>query len=441
MINEIFCIPQPFYIAVDDVGWWCGKDDSGSNGPSRSGIRVRDHCPDDYRALALIGKSLGTRILCGFIIGEWDRKNILAHVRNSNKYGPGWDNAAKINAPLMDTAAREARDIVNDSQDSMEIAIHGLMHMYWDDSGRMLPGEFHQKTGKPSLQKPSTHSGFPVPSSRSSHSGSSAGTRFSDFTSFANSARYTMTNPDVVREHLDAFFEIYAHNGFKGNITTFLPPCFHYIYSGKPGSLSSILAEYGIKYVTAPFSWMDSPFDENPASVGVENGIITVDRQRDLARWNEVGTNPPGIIRPGCFGMHWINLLAADSSRNKDIAEKWISYFSRYKGLFDIIIAKDSSMASSQSLYCRYLKASEIKVDGRSRLKLELDYAAIDALHASGLSQSLFINVRRPFTPVADKDLEILPYDSHEAYATYTVSRRIIDSATSPGSIKIIRLQ
>ena len=55
-------IPMPLQIIVDDVGWWSGVDGSQYNQPYRTGLG-RDHQPEDYLALASLGKELGMRIL------------------------------------------------------------------------------------------------------------------------------------------------------------------------------------------------------------------------------------------------------------------------------------------------------------------------------------------------------------------------------------------
>ncbi len=403
--TEIFTIPSAFQIVIDDVGWWCGKDDSNNNGPSRSGLNVRRHCVDDYRPIVEIGKSLNMRILCGFIIGEWDRSNMLARVRNSNQYGTHWDNASRL-----DPAIDEARGFINSSADHIEIALHGLMHMYWDDSGRMISGEFYQKNSD-IMPAAATTVAAASDKNQDSH---------------MNNIKYKMTPPDIVREHLDAFYGIYAHNGFKGNVTGFIPPCFQYVCSERSDHLSSILAEYGIKYISAPFSWMGFTSQEKPSDAAVENGIITTDRGRDLIKWSEVGPPIPDSVRGGYFGMHWINVLNTDVSKNDETTEKWIKYFDQYRNRFDILISRDNAMASSQSLYRKYAAVSlnEISAGSKTGKKMAIDFSAVDMLRASALLPSIYINIIRPYVPIPDNTAVVEVYEENEKFVTYKVTRQ-----------------
>ncbi|NMA94964.1 MAG: hypothetical protein GX974_02880, partial [Clostridiales bacterium] len=311
-MEKFACIPHSFLIVVDDVGWWCGDDYRYKNGPSRSGMSRR-HCIEDYKVLIEIGRSLNMRIKCGFVVGEWDRTNILAKVRNSNKHGSKWDNASRL-----DSSIDEVRDIINANQDYMELALHGLMHMYWTDDGIMEHAEFYQ------------HSDI--------------------------EDNYKMTPPDIIREHIDAYFEILEQNGLPTDIESFIPPCFNYVYSQGQDQISSILAEYGIKYVSTPFNSMQFTTDEKPIDVGVENGIITVDRTPDWTDWDDIGSNTPREIKKSYYGAHWVNFLNSDPKDNMDVAKRWIDYFARYKEKFDILPAKDNAMGSAQALYKRFTK-------------------------------------------------------------------------------------
>lgn len=372
--NSFACVPYSFMIVVDDVGWWRGDDHRYKNGPSRSGIGRR-HCAEDYRAIIELGRSLNMRIKCGFVVGEWDRTNILARVRNSNKYGAKWDNGSRLD-PSID----EVADIINEGQDYMELALHGTMHMYWTDTGVMKPAEFFQMDEE--------------------------------------TGRYIMTSPDIIRDHLDAYFEICHQNGLPMDIESFIPPCFNYVFSPYEDKLSAILTEYGIKYISTPFKSMQYTTEEKPVDVGVENGIITVDRTSDWTPWDGVGLSPPKDIKRSYYGMHWPNFLNENPQGNMDVVKRWVDYFSQYGEKFDILPARDNAMGSAQALYKRFLK---IKTQDNT---MTLDFKDVNGQDVRAVSPSFYINVFNQFRPKTDNSLHISVYEANREYTTYMVTRR-----------------
>lgn len=368
MVNKLVCIPHSFMIVVDDVGWWCGNDQMYKNGPSRSGIERR-HTIEDYKAIVELGRALNMRIKCGFVAGEWDRTNIVAKVRNSNKHGKDWDNASRLDPSIDDV-----RDLINGSDKYIELALHGLMHMYWDDDGKMKFAEFFQQN--------------------------------------AEKDELVMTPHDVIREHLDAYFEIMHQNGFTTKIESFIPPCFRYRYS-KGDGLSKILSEYGIKYNSTPFFSMEYE-GEKPVLACVENGIITVDRSRDLIRWYSVDAKTPDIIKTSYFGMHWPNLLNQDPKKNMETVERWIEYFKQYQENFEIFAAPDNKTASSQALYKRYIQ------EDFTDMRLTLDFDQVYSKEAAGLNPELYINVKNPYTP-SSETAEIKLYKALGGFKVYSI--------------------
>ncbi len=390
--ENIICIPKSFLIVLDDVGWWCGNDDRESNGPARSGLYQRRHCLEDYKSIVRIGKSLNMRIKCGFVIGEWDRTNLLARIRNSNQYGDKWDNISNLD-PGMD----DVRDFINSSQAYMEMAVHGLMHMYWDDCGKMQYTEFYQNKTEPMDTN--------------------------------DSVKLKMTRPDIVREHLDAYFEIFKQNGLKSEIKSYIPPGFRHAFSKDQDQMSSILAEYGIRYISTPYSCMYHTTPEKPSGIGVENGIITVDRTNDLTKWYEISPEVPEIIKSSYFGMHWVNILNEDTERNAETADKWIRYFGQYKHKFDILVAKNNAMASSQALYEKYVSIVMQKISGR-HITLSLDFSIADKQRAAGLLPEVFLNIKSPYVlqidsiSVAETEVEVYERHPEEGYTTYKITRK-----------------
>jgi hypothetical protein len=373
-MDERIFIPYGFLIVVDDVGWWCGYDQRYKNGPTRSGIE-RYHCIEDYKAIIEIGKSLNMRIKCGFVAGEWDRNNILAKVPNSNKHGSDWDNASRLHPQI-----EEAAHLINANSPYIELAMHGVMHMYRDDDGKMQPAEFYQRDEK--------------------------------------TGKNRMMPPSVIRRHIDAFFEILRQNRLSTDIVSFIPPCFIYTYSKEDDHLSHILAEYGIKYISTPFPSMQYTSSEKPVSACVENGIITVDRTGDLTGWYEVDAKTPETIKKSYYGMHWPNFLNQDPDKNMDTVNRWIRYFKKYEGQFEILPARNNMEGSSQALYKRFI---DMKV---SEDKAVLDFTEPNLREATGLTDYFFINAKNNVTLSADSSVDIEADKIYEDYTTYKITRK-----------------
>lgn len=373
-MNQSVCIPFSFLVVVDDVGWWCGNDHRYKNGPSRSGIERR-HSIEDYKAIIELGKELDMRIKCGFVVGEWDRKNILAKVRNSNKHGTDWDNASRLD-PQID----QVRDLINANSDYMELAMHGLVHMYWDDNGKIQFAEFYQGDQK--------------------------------------TGRNRITPPDIVREHIEAYFEILHHNNLTTDIKSFIPPCFRYTYSQGKDQLSAILAEYGIQYISTPFLSMQFIGEDKPVDVGVENGIINVDRTRDLTRWEEVDAKTPEVIKKSYYGMHWPNFLHFDPERNGETLSRWIEYFRKYKDQFEIMSARDNAQGSTQALVKRFTKVTF------NQYSMVLDFTEVDHQKANGLCDFFFLHAKNHISLNADNSIELSIHKIHTGHTTYKVTRK-----------------
>ena len=80
---------MPLVVSIEDVGWWSGTDGSAFNQPFRTAM-PRDHVPEDYTALAALGKGLGTRVLAGFVLYEWDKSNLLQRLMSATWMGDKW---------------------------------------------------------------------------------------------------------------------------------------------------------------------------------------------------------------------------------------------------------------------------------------------------------------------------------------------------------------
>ena len=88
-------VPKPLAIDIDDLGWKEGWDLNPSGGPYRLGLpKGRMMTLDDYEVIVYIGRAVGVRIKCLFIMSEFDRSNICDQYPTTNEHGSDWDNSA-----------------------------------------------------------------------------------------------------------------------------------------------------------------------------------------------------------------------------------------------------------------------------------------------------------------------------------------------------------
>ena len=78
---EKIIIPSSLQRTMDDVGWFNGEDDRKNGGSARTAM-TRRHCAEDYAAINELGKRLGMRINCAFVIAEWDPDDRLKKIKN-----------------------------------------------------------------------------------------------------------------------------------------------------------------------------------------------------------------------------------------------------------------------------------------------------------------------------------------------------------------------
>src|SRR5882757_9140009 len=89
--------PRAFAFAIDDLGWNEGSSLVGDTprGPHRAGVK-RTFDINDYRYIIEVGKAVGARIQCLFVLGEMDRENALAKYPTTTSMRERWNNVALI---------------------------------------------------------------------------------------------------------------------------------------------------------------------------------------------------------------------------------------------------------------------------------------------------------------------------------------------------------
>ena len=379
-------IPAALQLAVDDVGWMDGRIPYWDGwSPNRTGI-PRKHVLADYIALNELGRSIGMKINALFVIGEWDRHNILKHVPYATKYGKDWDHTPFLNVE----EAIKIRDYLNTCE-YIELGVHGLLHEAWDENGTWIGGEF-------SLGK--------------------------DFTPGAPKAPV----PEwYLRSHLDAFMEIYHDWGFTGALRTFTCPgecCGAY----DTDYFAKTLCEYGIRYC-----------HEGDAVPGcfAKDGIISNTRAISLAPWEAYDINPARLptydpSAAGIISAHWPNFLRYDPEETTERLDAWKAFFARQAEVFGLILSRNMVMAHHQLLYRNFAVITEH--DGQVRI----DLTAIDKMIPQDPREPLYISVRNTAqTPLCRGGI-LKVYEQHAQFTTYQIDRTaesiLILSSTGDGN-------
>ena len=130
MKKENLILPKTLQLCLDDVGWMYGRDERDWGGPARTGF-PRYHAVEDYMMIEELGNALDMKISCMFVIGEWDRKGILAKVPNATSAGANW----KGSKYYSEAKAKEMFDYISKSK-HIEFGVHGLMHDIWSEDGK-----------------------------------------------------------------------------------------------------------------------------------------------------------------------------------------------------------------------------------------------------------------------------------------------------------------
>lgn len=338
-------IPLPLLVVVDDVGWWRGRDGHAHGEPYRTGID-RNHVPADYHALAQLGQALHMRVQAAMILGEWDTRRLLRQLPSANWMGSAWDNRDCPGTPeLMEQAAA----VLRDERDWIELTLHGLGHEYWQHDAQpagFTRAEWSQRDGTP---RPAEH----------------------------------------LRGLVDLFGQLLDQHQLGAFPESFVPCAFCH---GFDTQVAQVLHGAGIRYASTPFSKLAFRERVPHARLGVEAGILTIDRGIQSPLWNALAVEPatlPGyaVDGPVC-GLHWPNLLHADPTRNGEVVAQWVAFLHRIGTRFDRLLARDTRTGWTQLAYCELTRC--VQQPGT----LEMDFTAVDALGRAALAKQFTIKVR-----------------------------------------------
>jgi hypothetical protein len=323
-MNRIL-FPRAFAFAVDDLGWNEGSDMSrlAFPGPHRAGVK-RIFDLKDYQYLVEVGKAVGARVQCLFILSEMDRENILAQFPTTTYLRDQWNNKHRVN-----DGQKQVMNYVCEQSAYMEFGLHGTGHEYWAPNEPQKRAEWYNLTDKRPWPEQS------------------------------------------IREHIQCFKDIMAQYGFsKANGHSFpesFVPCAYSYYWNPTGdySLGKLLSEVGVKYANTDFSQipeLNPPKEINGGDFDYNTHVINRINYGNV--WYELNSLPRTPLEQqetDVIESHWPNWLAQDNFLQPEVTAKWISYYKSAQRLPDRYIAKNTEQLHSQWLYNKFAKVSELK--------------------------------------------------------------------------------
>ncbi|UCC22011.1 MAG: hypothetical protein JSW23_09425 [Planctomycetota bacterium] len=308
--NDIV-VPTPLSVGIDDLGWKRGWSDASHEGPWRVGMRKdRWMVWEDYESIVYVGRTVGARLQCLFIMCEFDRSNICAEYPTTTLEGDSWDNSA-----LVDANDFVIMDYVKDNAAYIEFGLHGVGHEHWEDGNRTR-AEF--------ANKDEDNAPWPFPD---------------------------------VWGHMECYERLIDQYGISFP-ESFVAPAHAYYYNPNDvNDTGGLMNAWGVKYAV-----------EEEAPYLVDHGLMVLERQW-LVDWNKVGQAPTELVSADyCWiGSHWANFIEDEPADNHIAADKWIAWFNMIKDAPDRYLPKNTVQAFSQYLYQSYanitIDANGVEID------------------------------------------------------------------------------
>ena len=371
-------LPCALQLCVDDIGWFCGKNELDVGRPSRSGM-PRDHVAEDYAALNALGKAIGMKILAPMTVGEWDKDNILRGEIGMTYEPHSWDRKSTIDMKLAESCFAEL-----ERSEYIEPAMHGVLHgNYAPDGSQITEMELF---------------GYPEGDLR----------------------RLATLPTSELERHFELYFKIYNAWGFTKKIRAFVAP------DGIPAHLTAdelyplaeVLSKYGINYWTSRWkrtvsysqSFGDVFYLEKNVKYGIPWDTVDCDAKK---LWNFADENDE--VKGDVLGAHWPNFLKPDYIDNLDCVAGWIDYFKRQSEIFGVMLSRDIAFSASQHLYRKFSKLTiengQLVIDVSEAIKNGCDFT----------SGELYVSIKKESLPkeISGGILEL--YETHEGFVTYRI--------------------
>jgi len=331
-------LPMPLFIVIEDVGWWSGTDGSHHNQPFRTAMGRR-HVPEDYEAIAVLGKKLGMRPLAAMVLCEWDRENILRDIPSATWMGKEWDNTHN-RGDWLDRAS----DIIQKNEKHLELGLHGVGHEYWEN-GTLSRSEFHDENG--------------------------------------------CMRSDAAR-HLDYFGRLMVQNNLGPFPRVFVPPALNHSFGNKKKGFQHILKAFGVHYVSIMFDRaraMSPPIHEK---LTWECGVILIERGEAPVPWHQIAASPAPPAHGPILPLHWANILHPDPRRNIEVVTQWVDCLNPIQEKFHWMLAPDTHSCWTQ------FAAKELATITRIENGVQIDLGKLAELPANTLTDHVYINIEKP---------------------------------------------
>jgi len=275
------------------------------------------------------------------ILCEWDSKNLLRTLPTSTWMGERWNNA-RWDGPWLEAAA----DIIR--SDHLELTLHGIGHEFWQPSPsgalEFTRAEWHDRDG-------------------------------------------TMRPHDEIRRRLDMFGRLLDQHNLGAFPTSFVPCAFLHRFADNDDGLAAILKEYGISFISTPFSTMFGTEHVQNGLFGFDAEVMTVDRGQDLQRWFTIGEAPEGELEGPICGMHWPNFLHPDPRRNEETVRSWVEFLKPYNDRVDRMLAPDTATFATQLAH-RSFTAMAMEKNAVS-----FDFSAFNRLPKGSFNDSFYLKL------------------------------------------------
>ena len=294
-------VPRPVSIDIDDLGWKEGWDLNESGGPYRLGLpEGRLMGLPDYEVLTYIGKAVGVRIKCLFIMSEFDRSNICAEYPTTTEQGSSWDNSERVSEDDF-----TIMDYVKDNSAHIEFGLHGVRHEFWD-----------AETRKPTR---------------------------------AEWAFNQQKRPfDTLWGHMECFARLIDQYDIDFPRSVRTASANYYYNPDDPEDSGGLMNAWEVKYATLP---PDREYLTN-------HGLMVLTREGGVA-WDAASLAPDNYPETSYMTAHWTNFVDPDPALNRQAGDKWIKWFNMVKDDPERYVPRNTAQHYSQFLYRKYARITQ----------------------------------------------------------------------------------
>ena len=378
-------IPVALQIIADDYGWHNGRDGRLENRPSRSGL-PRDHAVEDYLIMNEIGKALDMKILTPFVIGEWDKDNILRGVKGVTYNEKNWDRASEIDMRKAEKFFEAA-----EGSEYVEYGYHALLHGYYKDDKQICETEYSRP-------------------------------RYDEKTDSYDMTTFDYITENEMQEYIDTFFKIYDSWGFKKKIRSFVSPCSVHTPPELTKDFANVLRKSGFIHWANYWGLLND-------TTAVISGVTFMEKSFVGAHWDQYDIDPITLfdqttmliegeeLTNPAMGFHWTNFLRLCPQNNMDNLSSWIKYFRRQDEIFGNMLSRDVGFASNQAVYARFAKLS---VEGN---KYTIDLSDVDAQGALSLLDHFYVSTKAPIKQGSCVGGSFSIYDKKTWHTNYKIER------------------